>query len=56
MTRSITFDTIPVNLRDPGSYIEFNNSNAQGPLPAQPRRKLIFGQRLSASTWWRPAC
>lgn len=38
-----TFSTIPIDLRVPGAYFEFDNSNAvQGP-PGQRRKSLIVG-------------
>jgi phage tail sheath gpL-like len=47
----ISLLSIPVDLRDPGSYIEYDNSKAlSNLLPAMPRRILAFGQRLTAGT------
>lgn len=40
----ISFNSIPINLRVPGTYVEFDNSRAvQGLLP-MPQRMLVFGQ------------
>lgn len=43
---SIGLLTIPVDLLDPGTYVEYDNSRATGPLPPFPRRVLLIGQRL----------
>lgn len=47
---TISFNEIPVNLRTPGVYVEFDNSNAVKGLPGMPYRSLIIGQRLSTGT------
>lgn len=44
----ISFNQIPVSLRVPGAYVEFDSSRANGGLPALPNRVLIIGQRLAA--------
>jgi phage tail sheath gpL-like len=44
---TISFNQIPVNLRVPGVYIEFDSSRALQGLPGQPHRLLVIGQRLS---------
>ncbi|HEV2675276.1 MAG TPA: phage tail sheath subtilisin-like domain-containing protein [Aliidongia sp.] len=46
----LEFNSIPLSLRVPGSYIEFDNSMANTPLPAQLHRVLLFGQRKTAGT------
>lgn len=43
----IAFNAIPVDLRVPGAYIEFDSSKAVSGLPAAPRTVLLIGQRLS---------
>lgn len=43
----MNFNTIPVNLLTPGSYVEFDNSRAITGLVNQTKRALIIGQRLS---------
>lgn len=45
---SITFNTIPINIRTPGQYIEFDNSRALQGLPAIAHKILVIGQRLTA--------
>ena len=47
---SISFDSIPVSIRVPGQYVEFNNSQANTGLPAMPSKILVLGQRLAAGT------
>lgn len=46
----ISFNSIPVNLRVPGAYVEFDSSRAGGGLPAIPNRVLLIGQKLAAGT------
>ncbi|MFG6462262.1 phage tail sheath subtilisin-like domain-containing protein [Roseateles sp. DXS20W] len=47
---SITFNTIPLNIRTPGQYIEFDNSRALQGLPLARHKILVVGQRLAAGT------
>ena len=47
---SISFNQIPVNIRTPGQYIEFDNTRAVQGLPAIWHRILVIGQRLTAGT------
>lgn len=47
---TISFNTIPIDIRVPGQYIEFDNSRAQQGLPAMPHKILVIGQRLAAGT------
>lgn len=47
---SISFNTIPSNIRTFGQYIEVDNSRAVRGLPGQPHVALIIGQRLSTGT------
>lgn len=44
----ISFNSIPLDLRTPGQYVEFDSSNAVGGIQAQPQRILIMGQKLAA--------
>lgn len=45
---TISFNSLPANLRTPGVYIEFDNSLAA--LGSQTFKVLVIGQRLSAGT------
>jgi phage tail sheath gpL-like len=47
---SIAFSGIPVDIRVPGQYIEFDNSRAVGGLPTIHHKILVIGQRLSTGT------
>ena len=44
----ISFASIPVGIRTPGQYVEFDNSRAMRGLPAIAHRILLVGQRLPA--------
>jgi phage tail sheath gpL-like len=44
------FDTIPINLRVPGVYVEVSNELAQGNLAQLNTRILAIGQRLGTGT------
>lgn len=46
----ISFNQIPVNMRVPGAYVEFDSSRAAGGLPAVANRVLIIGQKLAAGS------
>ncbi|MBF0249964.1 MAG: phage tail sheath subtilisin-like domain-containing protein [Alphaproteobacteria bacterium] len=46
----ISFDQIPIDLRVPGAYLEYNNTAANRGLPGMPSRILVIGQRLAAGT------
>lgn len=46
----ISFNSIPINLLVPGTYIEFDNSRAVQGLPVMPSRIIVFGQKLAAGT------
>lgn len=46
----ISFNHIPIDIRVPGQYIEFDNSRAQQGLPAMPHKILVIGQRLGTGT------
>ncbi len=47
---TISFNSIPVGLRTPGAYVEFDASRATNGLPAGLNRALLIGQRLSTGT------
>lgn len=47
---TVSFNQIPINLRVPGQYIEFDNSRAQQGLPVMPHKIMVFGQRRAAGT------
>ncbi len=44
----VSFNTIPVNIRVPGQYIEIDNTKAVRGLPGMPRKLLVIGQQLSS--------
>lgn len=44
----LSFNQIPINIRTPGQYIEFDNTRAVQGLPAIPHKILVLGQRLAA--------
>jgi phage tail sheath gpL-like len=46
----LEFNSIPLDIRVPGSYVEFDNSMANTALPAQLHRVLLFGQRKASGT------
>lgn len=43
---AISFDSIPLNLRVPGVYLETTNENANNDLNVYPTKVLLVGQRL----------
>jgi phage tail sheath gpL-like len=47
---TLSFNAIPLNIRTPGQYIEFDNSRALRGLPAIEHKILVIGQRLSTGT------
>ena len=47
---SIAFNKIPIDIRVPGQYIEFDNSRAVAGLPVQKHKILVLGQKLSSGT------
>lgn len=49
MPDNITFNTIPIDIRTPGAYIEIDNSKALRGLPNMNRRMLFIGNRLAGS-------
>ncbi len=44
----ISFNAIPIDIRTPGQYIEFDNSRALRGLPAVAHRILVIGNKLAA--------
>lgn len=50
MPDNITFNTIPIDIRTPGQYIEIDNSKALRGLPNMNRRMLFIGNKLAAGT------
>lgn len=44
---SISFNAIPIDIRTPGQYVEFDNSRALRGLPAVAHKVLVIGQRLA---------
>lgn len=47
---TISFNSIPISLRTPGQYIEFDGSKAVSGLPQAPAAALIIGQRRVSGT------
>lgn len=47
---TISFNTIPNNLRVPLAYVEFDNSRAVTGTPAMPYRVLFIGQKLAGGS------
>lgn len=47
---AITFNSIPLTLRTPGQYVEFDASRAVQGLPQLPHRAVIIAPRLSTGT------
>lgn len=45
---SISFNSIPLDLRTPGQFVEFDSSRATSGPQSQPQRALIIGQKLAA--------
>ena len=46
----ISFTSIPIGIRTPGSYIEFDNTRAVRGLPALSHRILVIGQKTALGT------
>jgi phage tail sheath gpL-like len=44
---TISFNSIPISIRTPGQYIEFDNSRALQGLPVVRHKILVIGQRLT---------
>lgn len=47
---TISFNAIPIDIRTPGQFIEFDSSRALRGLPAIAHKVLVIGQRLAAGT------
>lgn len=50
MPDNIAFNTIPIDVRTPGQYLEIDNSKAVKGLPSMNRRMLFIGNKLAAGT------
>lgn len=46
----ISFNAIPIDIRTPGHYIEFDNTRAVQGLPTFQHKILVIGQRLAAGS------
>lgn len=46
----ISFNTIPIDIRTPGQFIEIDNSRAVTSSPAKPHKALLLGQKTSAGS------
>lgn len=46
----ISFNAIPINIRTPGQYIEFDNTRAVQGLPAIQHKILVIGQRRATGS------
>jgi phage tail sheath gpL-like len=46
----VAFNQIPLDIRTPGQFVEFDASKAISGLPAAPNKTLIIGQKLAAGT------
>ena len=47
---TVAFNAIPLDLRTPGSYVEFDSSRARRGLPRKTPRVLLIGNREGAAT------
>jgi phage tail sheath gpL-like len=50
MPDNITFNSIPIDIRTPGQYIEIDNSKALRGLPNMNRRMLFIGNKLATGS------
>ena len=50
MPDNITFNTIPIDIRTPGQFLEVDNSKALTGLPNMNRRMLFIGNKLVAGS------
>lgn len=50
MPDNITFNTIPIDIRTPGQYVEIDNGKAVRGLPSMNRRMLFIGNKLATGT------
>jgi phage tail sheath gpL-like len=47
---SLSFSAIPISIRTPGVFLEFDSSRAVRGLPVYPQRVLLIGQRLATGS------
>jgi phage tail sheath gpL-like len=47
---SIAFNSIPLTIRTPGSYVEFDSSRATKGVQVQPHETLLIGQKLATGS------
>ena len=47
---AISFLQVPIGVKVPGNYVEFDTSKAQQGLSLQPYNVLVLGQRLATGT------
>lgn len=47
---SLSFNSIPINIRTPGQYVEFDNTRAVQGLPAIAHKLLVIGQRFTGGS------
>jgi len=50
MPDNIAYNTIPIDIRTPGQFVEIDNSKAVRGLPSQNRRILFIGNKLAAGS------
>jgi phage tail sheath gpL-like len=50
MPDSISFNTLPIDIRTPGTYVEIDNTKAVRGLPSMSRRILYIGNKLATGT------
>jgi phage tail sheath gpL-like len=50
MPDNIAFNTIPIDVRTPGQYLEVDNTKAVRGLPSMNRRMLFIGNKLATGT------
>ena len=50
MPDNVAFNSIPIDVRTPGAYIEIDNSKALRGLPSMARRMLYIGNKLSTGS------
>ena len=47
---TLSFNAIPINIRTPGQYVEFDNTRAVQGLPAIAHKLLVIGQRFTGGS------
>ena len=50
MPDNVSFNTIPIDIRTPGQYLEIDNSKALRGLPGMNRRMLFIGNKLASGS------